>query len=180
MTRGGIAPARTAVLLEASRAVYIEVPKVACSSMWDRLVSCYRDKVLGEAPDFTTFHPQRGVAYCMAHVAAFRAAMSFVEFVEAVTAIPDEEADEHFRSQYTFLSNRDGQIAIDFVGRFETLERDFAAVCRQFGLPSTKLPRVQAARTRVNYADYYDSDMRAAVARRYADDVRLFGYTFQK
>lgn len=229
MTSGGAPPAGTAVLLEASRAVYIEVPKVACSSIkillagwlgtdltavggdphraqfpepgpcqagpklypslfsfafvrnpWDRLVSCYRDKVLGEAPDFTTFHLQRGVAYCLARFDAFQPGMSFVEFVEAVTKIPDGEADEHFRSQYTFLSNRDGKIAIDFVGRFETLHRDWDAVCRQLGFPSTELPHVQAARRRVDYAKYYDSNTRTAVTRRYAEDVRLFGYTFGK
>jgi chondroitin 4-sulfotransferase 11 len=130
--------ATTAVLLEQYRAVYVEVPKVACSSIkialagllgidlaasggdphkaplptpasrpsgsalypglfsfafvrnpWDRLVSCYRDKILGEAPDFTSFHPTRGVAYCLARFGAFRAGMTFEDFVAAVAAIPD-------------------------------------------------------------------------------------------
>lgn len=219
----------TVVLVEASRAVYVEVPKVACSSIkivladwlgvdleavggdphrarfpqpgprragpklypalfsfafvrnpWDRLVSCYRDKVLGETPDFTTFHPGRGVAYCLARFDAFRPGMSFGEFVEAVTAIPDDEADEHFRSQHTFLTNHDGQIAVDFVGRFERLDKDFAVVRRRLGFAWTPLPRIQATRTRVDYVQYYDSDTRAAVARRYAKDMQLFGYPFDE
>lgn len=218
---------RTAVLLEGSGAVYIEVPKVACSSIkillaswlgvdleavggdphqaefpepgapqggsklypglfsfafvrkpWDRLVSCYRDKVLGDAPDFTTLHPDRGVAYCLARFDTFRPGMPFDEFVEAVAAIPDEEADEHFRSQYTFLTNQDGQMAIDFVGRFERLDEDFATVARRLGLPSTKVPHVQATRTPVRYGQYYDPGTRAAVAGRYREDVHLFEYAF--
>jgi hypothetical protein len=128
-----------AVLLRAHGAVYIEVPKVATSSIkitlasllgidlepvggnphkvrfpapasrqsgptlypglfsfafvrnpWDRLVSCYRDKILGEVPEFTSFHPARGVAYCLARFDVFRAGMSFDEFVKAVAAVPDE------------------------------------------------------------------------------------------
>lgn len=38
MSGEGSSPTRTAVLLEASRAVYVEVPKVACSSIKVRSV----------------------------------------------------------------------------------------------------------------------------------------------
>lgn len=167
-----------AVALTAYRAVYVEVPKVACSSIkialagllgvdleaaggnphaaafpeppgpaggssaypglfsfafvrnpWDRLVSCYRDKIQGEARDFTAFAPERGVAYCVARFESLQAGMSFERFVDAIAEIPDTEADAHFRSQHTFVTNRAGDIAIDFVGRFESLARDFDAVC---------------------------------------------------
>jgi hypothetical protein len=76
---------------------------------WDRLVSCYRDKILGEVPDFTSFHPARGVACCLARFDVFRAGMSFDEFVKAVAAVPDKEADDHFRSQHTFVTNTLGE-----------------------------------------------------------------------
>jgi hypothetical protein len=87
---------------------------------------------LGEASDFTAFHPTRSVAHCLARFDAFRAGMSFDEFVRAVAAIPDEEADDHFRSQQTFVTNACGTIAIDSVGWFETLAHDFQRVSGRY------------------------------------------------
>ncbi len=220
-------PPATTVLLARQRAVYIEVPKVACSSIklvlagvlgidlepaggnphtidfppappasegaalypglfsfafvrnpWDRLVSCYRDKILGEAPDFTEFQPTRGVAYCLARFDVFRAGMTFDAFVDAVASIPDDEADGHFRSQHTFVTNAAGAIAVDFVGRFETLAGDFAAVVLRLGLPATALPRAQATRAPRPYADFYTARTRHAVAQRFRRDIELFGYRF--
>ncbi len=224
---GEARPPATTVLLARQRAVYVEVPKVACSSIklalagvlgidlgpaggnphavdfpsapppargpalypglfsfafvrnsWDRLVSCYRDKILGEAPDFTAFHPTRGVAYCLAGFDVFRAGMPFEEFVDAVASIPDAEADEHFRSQHTFVTSAAGAIAVDFVGRFETLAADFGAVGRVLGLPATALPRAQAARTPRHYVDYYTPRTRDVAAARFGRDIELFRYRF--
>jgi chondroitin 4-sulfotransferase 11 len=227
VSSSGVRAQRGAVLLSAQGAVYIEVPKVACSSIkitlasllgidleavggdphkvhfpapascqsgptlypglftfafvrnpWDRLVSCYRDKILGEAPDFTSFHPARGVACCLARFDVFRAGMSFDEFVKAVAAVPDKEADDHFRSQHTFVTNTLGGVGVDFVGRFETLGRDFQRVCEKLGLPSLTLPHVQAASTARRYTQYYTLRTRSRVASRFRDNVSLFGYQF--
>lgn len=217
------------VLLESYGAVYIEIPKVACTSLksafaqllgisledaggdphqvsfpsplappshvgplypglfsfafvrnpWDRLVSCYRDKIRGEVDGFTDFTVQPGVAYCLARFDLFVTGMSFDDFVEAVASIPDEEADVHFRSQYTFLANNAGEIGVDFVGRYERLLADFTLVQWMIGLPPIKLPRLQAARYPVRYAEYYSPSTRRVVAERFAKDIELFQYKFE-
>lgn len=213
------------ILLERHAAVYIEIPKVACTSIktalaglvgvnlaetdgnphearwptppapapssplfpglfafafvrdpWDRLVSCYRDKIRGEVDGFTYFTIRPGVANCLARFDAFVAGMSFDEFVRAVAAIPDDDADTHFRSQHTFVTSDDGALAVDFVGRYERLADDFGFVERTIGLPSLELPRLQAARTRVSHAALYTAETVQLVAERYARDVELFGY----
>jgi hypothetical protein len=218
----------SAILLEPYHAVYVTVPKAACSSIkvalagllgidlepvggdphkvefpapplpwgestfypglftfafvrnpWDRLVSCYRDKILGEVHDFTRLHPTRGIANSFARYEAFRAGMSFPEFVKAVAEISDDEADGHFRSQHRFVTNAKGNIAADFVGRFETLADDFARVAKTLGLPDVTLPRVQAARTPRRYADFYTRETRLIVADRFRKDITLFEYEFQ-
>lgn len=228
MTAAGPTADRTAILLAAQDAAWIEVPKVACSSIkialagvlgvdlesaggnphlaefpepppvgrgpalypglfsfafvrdpWDRLVSCYRDKILGEAPDFTSFHPTRGVAYCLAGMDVFRAGMSFDEFVDAVAAVGDDEADEHFRSQHTFVTNASGGIGVDFIGRFETLDNDFRHVCDTIGLPPLSLPRVQAVRTPRPWHAYHTPRTRGIVANRFREDIELFGYDYE-
>jgi hypothetical protein len=145
---------------------------------WDRLVSCYRDKIEGEVEGFTKFS-ESGVARCLARFGAFSANMSFEEFVHAVASIPDADADEHFRSQHNYLTNIWGDIAVDFVGRYENLEADFRRVAARIGLPpNISLPRMQANPRFVNYVDYYTDATREAVATRFAQDITLFSYRF--
>jgi hypothetical protein len=143
---------------------------------WDRLLSCYRDKIQGEVADFTLFS-QSGVARCLQRFDAFSANMSFEEFVYAVSSIPDEDADEHFRSQHKFLTNDRGEIAVDFVGRYETLNADFRYVAERIRLPEgISLPRLQANPRVVRYTDYYTAMTRDIVATRFAEDIALFSY----
>ena len=225
---GPIVSPEIAILLDPYNAVYVEVPKVACSSIklaiaavlgvdlaraggdphradfptasisegpggplfpgrfafafvrnpWDRLVSCYRDKILGESPDFTNFTIRPGVADCLAGYEQFSANMSFDAFVEAVTGISDADADPHFRSQYTFLTNGAGDVAVDFIGRFERLREEFERVANRIGLPGISLPHVQAATGPVVYEDYYTPATREWVARRFRTDIELFDYRF--
>jgi hypothetical protein len=119
------------------------------------------------------------VANCLAGFDAFFAGMSFDEFVLAVASIPDEEADGHFRSQHTFVTNAEGQVAIDFVGRYEHLADDFRLVEQQIGLPTTELPRLQEARERLKYAGFYTPETRRIVAERFRVDLEMFGYEFE-
>jgi chondroitin 4-sulfotransferase 11 len=143
---------------------------------WDRLVSCYRDKIAGEVADFTTMAAS-GVARCLARFDAFRANMPFEAFVRAVAEIPDADADEHFRSQHCGLTNVHGDIAVDFVGRYENLHADFQAVARVIGLPpGITLPRLQSNPRAVDYAAFYTPATRDLVAARFARDIGLFGY----
>jgi hypothetical protein len=145
---------------------------------WDRLVSCYRDKIAGEPRPFTGLAAS-GVAHCLARFDAFHAGMGFDAFVEAVCAIPDTEADEHFRSQHSFLVGAAGELVVDFVGRVERLDADFRRVARQIGLPyHDRLPRLQSGVEPVDYRTRYDASTRARVARRFEQDIDRFGYTF--
>ena len=222
------APWRRTILLKPYRAIYVSVPKVACSSFktafanllgldlakahgdphrvrypspvpieslqaylypgffrfafvrnpWDRLVSCYRDKIKNEVEGYTHFTIRPGVANCLARFDAFVADMSFEDFVAAVASIPDSEADGHFRSQHTFLTNRKGELAVDFVGRYERLADDFATVRQRTGLPDIELPRLQAARSVAKYMSYYNPRTQEIVAERFRKDIEMFGYRF--
>lgn len=46
----------------------------------------------------------------------------------------------HIIPQYEFLYDEDGKLLVDFVGRFENLQKDFDAVCDKIGLPRTFIP----------------------------------------
>ena len=99
--------------------------------------------------------------------------MSFAEFVEAVADIPDRISDIHFRSQHTFLYHH-GACMVDYVGRFECLERDWDMLMEKFGLP--QLPHQNRSR-HVDYRQAYTPQLAAIAAKRYARDIELFGYS---
>jgi hypothetical protein len=81
-----------------------------------------------------------------------------------------------FMPQSHWLVDGQGRELVEFVGRFERLDQDFAAVCSRLGR-SVRLPRVKAS-SRTDYRPYYSSDSRALVGAWYADDVERFGYQF--
>jgi hypothetical protein len=75
----------------------------------------------------------------------------------------------------------DGNLAVDFLGRFETLEQDLRSALEQVGLSSAEA--LPDAKTRfrpgsVRYRDHYDEDTRSIVADWYASEIKLLGYEF--
>jgi hypothetical protein len=72
--------------------------------------------------------------------------------------------------------DRDGRLAVDFVGRFERLEPDFDAVARRLGVSRTLPVRNQSPHR--DYRTYYDTESQAIVADFYRKDVDLFAYRF--
>lgn len=66
---------------------------------------------------------------------------------------------------------------MNFVGRFETIQQDFDIICKELGLPQQVLPHTNKS-TSKPYTEYYDDETREIVARKYAQDIELFEYTF--
>ena len=140
---------------------------------WDRLVSCYFDKLAKDRaglnlPDEVDVELYPG--------------MSFAEFVGAVCAIPDDQANAHFRSQYKVVcgEGRDKPVMADFVGRFENLVDDFAVVAQRIGAPELRLPHKMRSKSResCSYTNLYDDRLKNLVYKRYQDDVEIFGYSY--
>lgn len=75
----------------------------------------------------------------------------------------------------------DGDVCLDFVGRFESLHEDFDAALSQIGLKLKEpLPR---AKTGIRpsgkpYQQYYDDRTRDLVANWYAPEIALLNYSF--
>lgn len=140
---------------------------------WDRLVSCYENKIKQAGYDDRWFVD--GVARSLVGYGRFEGGMSFDDFVQVVASIPDSRADKHFRSQHTFIQGRDGELLVDFVGRFERLEEDFDHVCNSLGVTGVKLPHLLQS-DRLPYTDYYSRSSEELVRDRYRTDVEWFDY----
>lgn len=83
----------------------------------------------------------------------------------------------HFRPQTHFLLDGTGKLGVDFVGRYERLQRDFLRVCRRLGKEST-LEHLNRSPKLSRYREAYTPEMARAVRRVYREDVRLFRYWF--
>jgi hypothetical protein len=78
-------------------------------------------------------------------------------------------------AQHSFLCDRRGTVLVDFVGRYEDLERDFSELVRLIGSQATL-----QVRNRNGLRDYhkeYDEATRAAVYDFYRTDFSVFGYS---
>lgn len=112
---------------------------------------------------------------------------SFHEYLDLV------QHKEHVQwtQQSSFLCDAKGDLAVDFVGRFEEFDAAVREICRrlrpkklkawvkakkiQYGVQAVPFSNKSS---RGHYTTYYDSDTRDLVANIYARDIDLFDYEF--
>lgn len=138
---------------------------------WSRLVSEWRYRYQSRGIDFRSF------------------------VLEAFPEPSWSDASTHVMAQHDFLYDDTGRCLVDFVGRYERLQEDFATVAARVGLESADLPHVNRSADRgrrkgrgtkttaapaLPYPAYYDDETREAVAARYAVDIATFAYEFDR
>lgn len=86
--------------------------------------------------------------------------------------------DTSIEIQANYLKGGSGELAVNFVGRYERLQEDFDTVCETVGIRPFRLPHRRRATDRTAYREYYTAETRALVARHFAEDIERFGYEF--
>ncbi|GAB3015030.1 sulfotransferase family 2 domain-containing protein [Bowmanella dokdonensis] len=82
------------------------------------------------------------------------------------------------RPQTYWLKDFSGNIPMDYVGRFETLQDDFMVIAGKLGLPPSILPhRIRGENS--DYRQAYCDRTIELVARHYQEEIQLFGYQFE-
>ena len=105
----------------------------------------------------------------------------FAEWVRLAygqNALPYYDKPKMFMPQMDWIADADGNVLVNFVGRFEGLQRDFQHVCEKIGWQAT-LPHLKQSE-RGDYRRYYDDDTAAIVAGWFAKDIAAFGYRFDE
>ncbi len=95
--------------------------------------------------------------------------MKFDEFIDFAVA-------KRLGFQKQMLSDADGNLLVDFVGRFEHIKRDFLHVANQLGIVA-RLPHLNWTWT-APYQEFYSSGSIDRVARAYRDVIVAFGYEY--
>jgi len=122
---------------------------------WDRLVSCYADKVVGKL--------------------AFRDCWDrdFDYFVRWCQAQDLDTCNRHIRRQTVLFPAAD----VDYVARFENFANEFNYLMNEkLGL-DVEITRVNRSE-HSHYATYYSQETTDIVAQLYADDIEFGGYSF--
>lgn len=86
--------------------------------------------------------------------------------------------DTSMQLQTDYLVDLHGNLCMDFIAKYESLQADFDAICQHLKLPTVTLPHKRKATDRDTYHRYYSDDLAAQVGARFKRDTDLLGYQF--
>jgi hypothetical protein len=134
---------------------------------WDRLVSAFfylKNKDM-----------RSNQRWAKENLSQFR---DFNEFVTQWVTRKNIWSYVFFRPQYQFICFDDTQPAVDFIGFYENLHSDFAAVCNRIKSSARLEEKNRNPLRTQDFREYYTNETREIVAEVYAEDIKLFGYAF--
>jgi hypothetical protein len=77
------------------------------------------------------------------------------------------------------LCDRNGVLLMDFVGKLENLQADWQTVCLAIEIPYRPLPFENVTEHR-RHQEFYDQSSIELVAKHWANEIALFGYSFDR
>ena len=81
-------------------------------------------------------------------------------------------------NQLDYVSDRDGNTLVDFLGRFESFDKDLAVVLNNLDIASEVIPRKNVSK-HDHYSNYYNAETRELIRDRFKKDIDFFGYEFE-
>jgi hypothetical protein len=106
--------------------------------------------------------------------------VSFAEFV----LLLDSRWDEYYRyfidtkPMIDWVRNDQNQIPLNFIGKFETLDKDWLLICNRMNFACVELWHTYKTK-HLHYSTYYNKKIKEIVGKLYEEDVEQFKYTFQ-
>jgi Sulfotransferase family len=97
--------------------------------------------------------------------------LSFPEFLE-------REIAANAVRQVDFLKDDRGEVIVDAIGRFESLQQSLDAIALRIGIPRMKVEHLNSSGMDSDYRTYYDSASIKLVENYFRQDVEYFGYAF--
>lgn len=75
----------------------------------------------------------------------------------------------------------DGEVAVDYIGRYENLERDIIGIYERIGIlekPDLPLAKGYFRKNRQHYSEILGTREKEAIAKTFAREIAYFGYEF--
>lgn len=79
--------------------------------------------------------------------------------------------------QLPWIMDNLGYPLVDFIGRFETLQKDFDKICEKLKIQKHILPHENKSDHK-HYSKYYDQETKEIIARKFKRDIEYFNYDF--
>ncbi len=134
---------------------------------WSRLYSTYTYLMKGGGNDWDKKWAESNIS-------------EYKDFESFVMGWLNEESIHsyvHFLPQSQYICDAWGKVKLDFIGRFEQFEDDFATLTINCGLKAS-LSHLNASPDNVGYREAYTKEMKDKVGRVYSQDIDLFSYDF--
>ena len=130
---------------------------------WDKIVSMYRyRKKIGRI--------SKGLSF-----------KKFIKLIDSAKIKHDDGRKHKFFTcnQLDCCVDEDGEVILDYIGRFEKLQKHWKYICRKIG-KNRILPHVKSSKKKKQkgYQTYYDDETKKLVAARFSKDIEYFGYEF--
>ncbi|MGI9243391.1 MAG: sulfotransferase family 2 domain-containing protein [Verrucomicrobiales bacterium] len=105
------------------------------------------------------------------------ATMGFGEFSEAVFGRPYDKQNPHVKRQVDLILGS-GELAVDFIGRLEFLERDLNRLTAGIDAPPPKLGRLnQSSHKDWHHSELLGPEVVKKLTEFYRDDLAYFGFS---
>lgn len=82
------------------------------------------------------------------------------------------------RPQREYLIDLHGNLAVDMIGRYELLAKDYASIARRLGF-SARLPHKRRSNRDFDYRTHYSQKSIEWVGNYYSTDIKQFDYQFE-
>jgi len=95
---------------------------------------------------------------------------SFNDFVQTFSS------NELMLKQSDFIARHNGELLVDFVGRYESLQQDFDLICERLGISKRQLNRINVSKSTRSTLDSLDTSSIKIINDYFSQDFDMFGY----
>jgi len=107
---------------------------------------------------------------------------NFEEFIYNCTGEVEIKEGVHHSFAYNqldYVTDEDGNLLVDFIGRLENFEEDVREAFSRIGIKLETVPRTNRSRHK-HYSRFYTPETARIVRERFKRDIEYFGYEFER